>query len=65
MYNEVYDSLEEVIDFYNISGGTGLGLDLEYQTLTKDPYNLTMTNIKGIKYCMESLSDKKRERESG
>lgn len=41
MHNGVYGTLEEVIDFYNKGGGTGLGFQLDNQTLPGDKLNLT------------------------
>ena len=41
MHNGVYQTLEEVMDFYNKGGGGGLGFDLEHQTLPFDELNLS------------------------
>lgn len=41
MHNGVYQSLEEVVEFYNKGGGTGLGFQLENQTLPPDKLNLS------------------------
>ena len=57
MHNGVYDSLEEVIDFYNRGGGAGLGLDLEYQTLPDSPLNLSPQEQKDLIAFMEALTD--------
>jgi cytochrome c peroxidase len=57
MHNGVYETLEEVMDFYNIGGGEGLGLGLEYQTLPPDPLGLSKREIRDIIAFMESLSD--------
>ncbi len=59
MHNGVYNTLEEVIDFYNKGGGAGLGLDLEFQTLPPDELNLTKGEIEDLEAFMKSLSDKK------
>lgn len=41
MQNGVFaTTLEEIIDFYDLGGGAGLGLELENQTLPKDELNL-------------------------
>ncbi|MEM6378535.1 MAG: cytochrome c peroxidase [Bacteroidota bacterium] len=36
MHNGVYNTLDEVVDFYNRGGGAGLGMDLPHQTLPFD-----------------------------
>lgn len=41
MHNGVYQTLEEVMDFYNKGGGGGLGFDLEHQTLPFNELNLS------------------------
>ena len=59
MHNGVFDTLEEVMDFYNKGGGSGNGLNLEHQTLSSDPLNLTEQEISDIIKFMEALSDTK------
>ncbi|MDH7912667.1 cytochrome c peroxidase [Winogradskyella sp. SYSU M77433] len=59
MHNGVFDTLEEVMDFYNKGGGAGNGLNLEHQTLSSDPLNLTEQEISDIIKFMEALSDTK------
>ncbi|MCX2762094.1 cytochrome-c peroxidase [Aquimarina muelleri] len=58
MHNGVYTTLEEVMDFYNRGGGTGIGIESDYQTLPPDPLNLTINEIKDIIAFMKSLEDK-------
>lgn len=41
MHNGVFTSLEQVMDFYNKGGGTGLGMKLDNQTLPFDKLDLT------------------------
>ncbi|MCH5716773.1 cytochrome-c peroxidase [Niabella hibiscisoli] len=41
MHNGVYKTLDEVIDFYDRGGGIGLGLQVDNQTLSDEPLNLT------------------------
>jgi cytochrome c peroxidase len=36
MHNGVYNTLEEVVDFYNKGGGAGLGISAKNQTLPFD-----------------------------
>lgn len=40
-HNGAFNTLEEVIDFYNEGGGEGLGLPMKNQTLPADKLNLT------------------------
>ncbi|GAB5398819.1 MAG: cytochrome c peroxidase [Aureisphaera sp.] len=57
MHNGVYDSLEEVMEFYNVGGGAGLGLGMSHQTLAPDPLKLTQKEIEEIIAFMKSLND--------
>lgn len=57
MHNGVYNTLEEVMDFYNKGGGAGLGFDSEYQTLPFDNLQLSETEIKAVIAFMETLTD--------
>lgn len=57
MHNGVYETLEEVMDFYNKGGGIGLGLDVENQTLPDTPLDLTAQDIQSIIAFMKALSD--------
>jgi len=57
MHNGVYDSLEEVIDFYNKGGGAGMGMDVPYQTLPDAPLNLNEQEVSDLAAFMEALTD--------
>jgi len=57
MHNGVYDTLEEVVDFYNRGGGKNLGLEVPYQTLPFDNLSLTKAEVKDIVTFMEVLTD--------
>ncbi len=57
MHNGVYETLEEVLDFYNKGGGSGLGLDVPNQTLPEDSLELTTEEQRQIIAFMKSLSD--------
>lgn len=57
MHNGVYETLEEVIDFYDRGGGAGIGIELEYQTLPPDPLNLTEEEKQDLINFMHSLDD--------
>ncbi|MFT4669168.1 MAG: cytochrome c peroxidase [Flavobacteriaceae bacterium] len=57
MHNGVFDTLEEVMDFYNEGGGAGRGINLEYQTLSSNSLNLTEAEIKDVIAFMRALTD--------
>jgi cytochrome c peroxidase len=57
MHNGVFDTLEEVMDFYNEGGGAGRGINLEYQTLSSNSLNLTEAEIKDVIAFMKALTD--------
>ncbi len=57
MHNGVYKSLEQVMDFYNRGGGTGLGLKVDNQTLSSAQLNLTKAEIQQIIAFMGALED--------
>lgn len=57
MHNGVYTTLEKVVEFYDIGGGAGLGIDLPYQTLPTDPLELTEEEEASIIAFMKSLTD--------
>lgn len=59
MHNGVYETLEEVIDFYNKGGGGGLGFDLEYQTLPFENLELTDEEQKALVAFLKTLTDDK------
>ncbi len=56
-HNGAFNTLEEVLDFYNEGGGEGLGLKVKNQTLAFDKLNLTPTEIKQIIAFLNSLTD--------
>ncbi|QHT71666.1 cytochrome-c peroxidase [Rhodocytophaga rosea] len=57
MHNGVYDTLEEVVDFYNKGGGTGLGIDIPTQTLPDDKLQLSIQDKKSLIAFMQALTD--------
>lgn len=57
MHNGVYNTLDEVIDFYNRGGGIGLGFDLPHQTLSDAPLDLSATEKKELIAFMNALTD--------
>ena len=58
MHNGVYTTLEEIIDFYDKGGATGLGIELEYQTLPPDKLNLTNQEKEDLIVFLKTLTDK-------
>lgn len=59
MHNGVYQTLEQVLDFYNRGGGAGMGITIDNQTLSPDKLNLTPTEIKAIIAFLGTLEDGK------
>ena len=59
MHNGVYDTLEEVISFYNRGGGNGIGYkeELEYQTLPSDSLGLSEQEVNDLIAFMNTLTD--------
>ncbi|WP_203295331.1 cytochrome c peroxidase [Luteirhabdus pelagi] len=57
MHNGVFNTLEEVMDFYNEGGGAGRGAEIPHQTLAADALDLTEEEISNIIAFMKALSD--------
>jgi cytochrome c peroxidase len=57
MHNGAYQTLEQVIEFYNAGGGAGIGIKLDNQTLPTDPLNLTPVEQKAIIAFLKALND--------
>ena len=57
MHNGVYDSLEQVIDFYNAGGGEGMGIHVPLQTLPPDSLHLSDADINALIAFMKTLND--------
>ncbi len=57
MHNGVYETLEEVVDFYDVGGGVGLGFEVPYQTLPFDNLSLTEQEKADLVSFMEALTD--------
>nr|WP_315087297.1 cytochrome c peroxidase [uncultured Chryseobacterium sp.] len=60
-HNGAFNTLEEVMDFYNEGGGEGLSLQVKNQTLASDKLNLSQTEIKQIIAFLNSLTDVSRK----
>ncbi|MEJ6979093.1 cytochrome c peroxidase [Pedobacter sp. P351] len=57
MHNGSISSLNKVVEFYNLGGGKGLGLDVPEQTLSATQLNLSEREIKDLISFIESLTD--------
>ncbi|MEQ9439321.1 MAG: cytochrome c peroxidase [Cyclobacteriaceae bacterium] len=57
MHNGVYETLEEVVDFYNRGGGAGIGIVLDNQTLPPDPLNLSVQEQQDLVSFLHALTD--------
>ena len=58
MHNGVYNTLEEVIDFYDKGGGAGLGLNVSNQTLPFDKLSLTTQEKTDLIAFIKSLDSR-------
>jgi len=59
MHNGVYNSLEEIIKFYELGGGNGIGMKLEHQTLPFDNLKLDEKEKLDIVNFLKTLTDEK------
>ena len=57
MHNGIYTNLEDVVKFYELGGGNGIGMQLEFQTLPFDNLKLTEREKKDIILFMKTLTD--------
>ena len=57
MHNGVFKTLEEVIEFYDIGGGIGLGYEVPFQTLASDPLNLSPIEKFQLISFLKTLTD--------
>lgn len=57
MHNGVYQTLEEVMNFYEEGGGKGLKIDPPNETLPFDKLKLTATETKDVIEFMKALTD--------
>ena len=58
MHNGVFASLEQVMDFYNKGGSSGLGIKIDNQTLPPDKLNLTEKEQKDVIAFIKALNSK-------
>ncbi|MGA0555446.1 cytochrome-c peroxidase [Larkinella sp. VNQ87] len=61
MHNGAFETLDEVIDFYDKGGAAGLGIELENQTLPADRLNLTKSEKAALKAFLTALTDAPEE----
>ena len=59
MHNGVFETLEEVVEFYNNGGGVGQGMILHNQTLSSDSLNLTAQEKTDLVNFMKALTEEK------
>lgn len=57
MHNGAFETLEQVLDFYNQGGGQGMGLDVPFQTLPSAPLELSLKETNAIIAFMKTLTD--------
>lgn len=57
MHNGAFKTLEKVIDFYDLGGGQGIGLDVPNQTLPSEPLNLNAEEKNDLIAFIHSLTD--------
>jgi len=57
MHNGVFNTLEEVVDFYNNGGGKGLHIAPPNQSLAFDKLNLSKEEKKDIVLFIKTLTD--------
>lgn len=57
MHNGTFETLEEVMEFYNQGGGAGLGLEVDNQTLSDVPLHLSDDEQSDIISFLQTLTD--------
>jgi cytochrome c peroxidase len=57
MHNGVYNTLDQVIKFYELGGGNGIGMNLEFQTLPFDNLQLTEKDKSDLVNFLKTLTD--------
>jgi cytochrome c peroxidase len=58
MHNGVFNTIGQVIDFYNAGGGVGKKLEVSNQTLSSDSLKLNRTEINELVSFINSLNEK-------
>ncbi len=57
MHNGAYKTLEDVMHFYNVGGGSGIGIVLDNQTLPTDSLGLNESELQDLIAFMQALTD--------
>jgi cytochrome c peroxidase len=57
MHNAVFNSIDDVIDFYDAGGGVGKGLVVDNQTLSTDSLRLTSIEKNALKAFIKTLDE--------
>ncbi|MFL1895592.1 cytochrome-c peroxidase [Aquimarina sp. 2-A2] len=57
MHNGVYESLDQVMEFYNLGGGAGLGFNVAHQTLPFDKLELDDEELDALVAYLKTLTD--------
>jgi len=63
MHNGAFKTLKEVLDFYNVGGGAGLGIRLKNQTLPTDSLKLSNSEKSRIIAFLKTLTDNENAKE--
>jgi len=58
MHNGVFNTLDEVMEFYDAGGGVGKGLEIDNQTLPTDSLKLTKAEKREILEFIKSLNER-------
>ncbi len=61
-HNGAFETLEEVMEFYNEGGGAGIGLQVDNQTLAPDKLNLSEKEISEIIAFLQTLTDNSKSK---
>jgi len=57
MHNGVFNTMDEVIDFYDTGGGSAHGFDVSNQTLESDSLHLTTEEKNALKIFLKTLDE--------
>lgn len=57
MHNGVYNTLEQVMEFYNKGGAVGMGIAIDNQSLAPDALQLSPAEIKSVIAFLHTLTD--------
>ena len=58
MHNGIYRTLDEVVKFYELGGGNGIGMTLEHQTLPFDNLKISEKEKNDLVLFMKTLTDR-------